>query len=269
VFKKGYKQSKQTILKRTLTLTGQKRVKREVRICPNCEKRFEKRVTSKQECCCKNCANRLKTGKSNVKLKLRRETRQCACGCGEKFECTVTSKKRFVSGHNTQKGFRILREIRVCICGCGKNFEVSINDPKKYFSRQCQHKTLVGRKLSKKTKLKQRQAAIRRIKENNGICWPSYNKKACEFFKSYDEKNNTKGHYAVYGGGEYHIKELGYFPDYINFEKKIIIEWDEKYHKYRKEKDKQRQKEIQEFYPDFKFLRYKEEGINTAVQRKG
>jgi len=64
----------------------------------------------------------------------------------------------------------------------------------------------------------------------------------------------------MYGGGEYHIRKLGYFLDYINFYKKIIIEWDESYHfdeegKLR-EKDVIRQKEIQKVFPDFKFIRF-------------
>jgi len=100
-----------------------------------------------------------------------------------------------------------------------------------------------------------RKIAVERILLNNGV-FPSYNMKAVKFFKSYDKKNNTTGQYATHPS-EFYIKELGYWPDYINFEKKIIMEYDERYHEKQKEKDLQRQKEIQEFYPDFKFIRIK------------
>lgn len=102
-----------------------------------------------------------------------------------------------------------------------------------------------------------RLARIESIKQNYGECWPNYNKKACEFFRVFDEKNKIKGRYAIYGGGEYYIKKLGYWVDYINFDKKLIIEWDEPYHNKQKIKDKKRQKEIQDFFPKFEFIRIK------------
>ncbi len=118
-----------------------------------------------------------------------------------------------------------------------------------------------GRSHTAKTKKKMRLSAIKRIEKNNGFRWPSYNKQACEYFKKFDEDNNTKGRYAVYGGGEYLIEKLGYWPDYINFNIKLIMEWDEENH-YKNgklhEKDIQRQKEIQTYYPDFEFRRIRE-----------
>jgi hypothetical protein len=90
---------------------------------------------------------------------------------------------------------------------------------------------------------------------------PNYNNEACKYFQKFDEKNNTKGQYAT-NGGEFYVKELGYWLDYINFEKKLIIEWDERNHHYLggklKQKDKLRQKEIQKLYFDFKFVRIKD-----------
>jgi len=114
-----------------------------------------------------------------------------------------------------------------------------------------------GRTFSKEAKKKMRISAIKRIERNHGIAHPNYNSKACEFFKTYDKKHNTNGQYAT-NGGEYYIKELGYYPDYINFDKKIIIEYDENYHKGQIKKDKGRQMEIQKLYPDFEFVRVKE-----------
>jgi hypothetical protein len=110
----------------------------------------------------------------------------------------------------------------------------------------------------------QKSARIRTIRciQENGRCLPNYNKEACEFFKSFDKQNNTKGKYALYGGGEHHIKELGYFVDYFNLDLKLIMEFDEPKH-YEingnlKKRDKIRQQEIQKYYPDYEFRRIKQ-----------
>lgn len=132
--------------------------------------------------------------------------------------------------------------------------------------KEKQHQSRLIAQNRPERKLKNRMAKIKQIEENHGICYPSYNKTACEYFKKFDEEHNTKGRYAIYGGGEYKIKELGYFIDYINFDLKLIIEWDERRHHYiggkLREKDIMRQQKIQKFYPDFEFKRIKEEDNN-------
>ncbi len=115
-----------------------------------------------------------------------------------------------------------------------------------------------GKTFTEEHKRKLRQSAIKRIEKNNGKVSPNFNWKACEYFKQFDKNNNTKG---FYGENEYYIKELGYWPDYINFNTKLIIEWDEENHYIGdnlKEKDLQRQKEIQGHFPDFEFKRIRE-----------
>lgn len=119
-----------------------------------------------------------------------------------------------------------------------------------------------------KTRKKQRKSAIKRVEDHYGISRPNFNLKACEYFKSFDEQHNTKGSYALHGNGEHHIKELGYFPDYINFDLKLIIEWDEEKHyenNILSEKDLQRQKEIQELFPDFEFRRIREKEYRSTL----
>jgi very-short-patch-repair endonuclease len=56
--------------------------------------------------------------------------------------------------------------------------------------------------------------------------------------------------------------------DYINFEKKLIIEWDEKYHlrEKKKMKDITREKEIKELFPDFKFVRIQEWRVVPSLE---
>jgi hypothetical protein len=127
----------------------------------------------------------------------------------------------------------------------------------KFSERMGEKNHMYGKHHTEETKRKQRLAHIKNIEENNGVCFPNYNKEACEYFRKFDEEHNTKGRYAIYGNGEYFIKELGYWPDYINFDMKLIIEWDEEYHKKIKDKDMIRQNQIKQIYPDFEFIRIK------------
>ena len=87
---------------------------------------------------------------------------------------------------------------------------------------------------------------------------PFYNERACKYFKQFDEINNTEGQYATNGG---ELCVLGYWLDYINHSKKIIIEWDEEAHYVNgklKEKDIIKQKEIEKHFPDYIFIRIRE-----------
>ena len=102
------------------------------------------------------------------------------------------------------------------------------------------------------------KTAKKRYKENGGKLPLNYNKNSIPFFENFDKENNTKG---LYGANEFHIKGTGYHVDYFNQDLKLIIEWDEEGH-YKngnlRKKDIQRQKEIQEFYPNFEFRRIRE-----------
>lgn len=115
------------------------------------------------------------------------------------------------------------------------------------------------------TKRKMRIAALNRVGQ---VC-PNYNPVACRHFEAFDKRfaklGCPTGYYAT-NGGEFYIKELGYFLDYFNPDLKLIIEWDEPGHYDREgnlnKKDIQRQREIQEIYPDFRFVRIKQETFN-------
>jgi len=113
-----------------------------------------------------------------------------------------------------------------------------------------------GKEKADEIKRKLRVARIEQI-ERNGGCSQAYNLDACEYFKLFDEKNNTHGQYAVYGSGEYLVKGLGYFLDYINHGLKIIIEIYEPQHFNRdgtlRKKDVIREQEIKAHFSDYKF----------------
>jgi len=104
---------------------------------------------------------------------------------------------------------------------------------------------------------------IERLKDQKGEGWkPAYNKFACEFFCLINNKLSLNGQHALYKG-EYYIKELGYHLDYVDFDHKLIIEWDENRHfdsnGNQVEKDIIRQNRIMSLdkFKDFKFVRIK------------
>jgi hypothetical protein len=117
----------------------------------------------------------------------------------------------------------------------------------------------LGEFCSEEKKNKIRLARIKSLELNYGQIWPNYNPRACEYFREFDIVNGTKGQYAMYGGGEYQVKELGYFVDYFNADLNLIMEYDEPHHYddqgNLREKDVKRQREIQALYPDFEFRR--------------
>lgn len=44
---------------------------------------------------------------SHKKLRIPREIRTCACGCGQTFECRINSKRKFINGHN-RRGVKVV-----------------------------------------------------------------------------------------------------------------------------------------------------------------
>jgi len=98
---------------------------------------------------------------------------------------------------------------------------------------------------------------IKNIKCNGKDLSPIFNVNACKIIDEYGKQNGYNFQHAM-NGGEYYIKELGYWVDGYDKEKNIILEVDEKHHfdlnGNLKEKDIRRQKEIEE-YLKCKFIR--------------
>jgi len=106
-----------------------------------------------------------------------------------------------------------------------------------------------GKKHTNETKCKMRLSAIKRIercKFNNMQFYPSYNKKSIKEIIDYAEINNLKLKHAE-NGGEFFIKELGYWVDGYDFSKNVVVEFYETHHKYRENKDINRRNEIINF----------------------
>lgn len=138
----------------------------------------------------------------------------------------------------------------------GNKGKIVSNDVKKRISE-----SNFGKKHSNKTKTKLRLIRIKQInkaKFNGEQVFPSWNPKACDYFEEFDKQNNTQGQHAR-NGGEFYIKELGYWVDYINHDLKLIMEYDEPHHNNSKQKEKDliRQQEIQEIFFNYEFKRIK------------
>ena len=92
----------------------------------------------------------------------------------------------------------------------------------------------------------QRIATIKRIEDRNGVIFPNYNIKAIPILEQKAKELGIDDLQHAENGGEYHIKELGYWADGYSLSKNIVIEYYELRHKYKQEKDKIREKQIKE-----------------------
>ena len=106
-----------------------------------------------------------------------------------------------------------------------------------------------GRKHNIETKRKMRISAIKRIEDdkyNGNQFYPRYNKNSIIILQNYATKHNLDIQHAE-NGGEYYIKELGYWVDAYDINKNIVVEYYEKSHKYTTERDKNRENEIKKY----------------------
>lgn len=122
-----------------------------------------------------------------------------------------------------------------------------------------------GRKCSEENKKASRLLMVERLKATHQNFHPPYNKLACEHFNKLMIEEGIHTQHAL-NGGEYHIKELGYWIDGYDKTNNIVYEFDEKTHfkvdGVLKEKDIKRQKEIEDFLK-CKFIRIKWTDIQT------
>jgi hypothetical protein len=117
----------------------------------------------------------------------------------------------------------------------------------------------IGKKASDDTKRKMRISKINYIINGNGGIAPMCNIRACKYLDELSKINNWNLKHGL-NGGEFHVKELGYFVDGYDESKNIVVEYDEPLHynhKGLKQKDVKRQEEIIQLL-NCKFFRYNE-----------
>ena len=183
-----------------------------------------------------------------------------------KKQSEETCKKRSISCKGKNKGRIAWNK------GLTKETDIRIlQSAKKSSLAQKGKKKKPFTKNHRKNMSKSAKIVLMNKKERDGeLGWPNYTPFACEKFKEFDKKNKTQGRYAVYGNGEFRIPNTAYFPDYINFDLKLIIECDDPKH-FDKDGNQlphhiQREEEIKKFYPDFKFLRFKTEDMYKILE---
>lgn len=99
-------------------------------------------------------------------------------------------------------------------------------------------KIKISEKLKKRIptdshKNKIRISHLKRIQENLSLTGkklnPNFNKSACQIFDKISKANGIKIQHAL-NGGEFHIKELGYWVDGYDKDNNVVYEYDEKRH---------------------------------------
>ena len=84
---------------------------------------------------------------------------------------------------------------------------------------------------------------------------PGYNPKSILIIEQYGKEHGYNFQHAE-NGGEYYIKELGYFVDGYDKEKNVVVEYYEKFHIKRNKKDITRMNNIMnELGCDFHIIR--------------
>ena len=105
-------------------------------------------------------------------------------------------------------------------------------------------------KVTNETRRKLRISAIKRIskaKFNGNQVIPAYNISSISILEQKAKELGITDLQHAENGGEYHIKELGFWVDGYSKDKNIVIEYYEKHHSRQIEKDMKRQKEIMKF----------------------
>ena len=235
------------------------------RICAKCsgEKLIKKKPITGQ--LCKSCAT---SGKNNAMY-----GKENKWGKHKKLSIEKMKRNRpDISGENNpmygkthkEKSKQKIRESRIGKY-CGKNSPLyGIKRSKSSIEKRLlampsmkgKNNPMYGKHHSNETKKKLRILKLKRLEEINGYVYPGYNPTACDIIDDYGQKHGYNFQHAL-NGGEFHIKELGYFVDGYDGEKNVVVEYYEKAHKHKKERDNRRKQEIVELL-DCKFIELNE-----------
>jgi len=174
--------------------------------------------------------------------------------CDDSFTSFLSDNRKFCC----RKCFEQRRKPTICK-GCGIEFYIPGEPNMKYHNQECYfmngvkgtfqvgHIVNQGKTHSQNTKNK--MSTSHRINRSqlikDTIQFPNFNKQACEIIEEYGKINGYNFQHAL-NGGEFYIKELGYWVDGYDINKNVVIEYYEKHHltpKW-KEKDKKRMENI-------------------------
>lgn len=184
--------------------------------------------------------------------------------CKKVIECLSCHKEIKIFSSNqtrkfcSRKCFERRRKPTICK-GCGVEFYIPGEPNMKYHNQECYFKNGVkgtfphghtfNKGKSHPQDVKDKISTAHRINRSKliegTIQFPNFNIQACSIIEEYGKMNGYNFQHAL-NGGEFHIKELGYWVDGYDINKNVVIEYYERYHltpKW-KEKDKKRMENI-------------------------
>ena len=163
------------------------------------------------------------------------------------LEHAFTDQNAYKTNYNFSHRIRFLVERNLDLeslkCNCKKKYTWTT------YCRHCPEykRNQLGKPHTEDTKKKMRLSALKYIKELKGQVVPRYNRDAIAIIEDYGQRHGYNFIHAE-NGGEYFIKELGYFLDGYDLINNIAIEIDEKRHfkdGLLLQKDTERQKQIE------------------------
>jgi len=256
-------------------------------------------MTSGKWCCSNNhqgCSEVIKKRHKDRKIKvvhIEVSYMMCSYGCGKFAKYFFSNAKKWCCSNQplkcskvhaktilSQTPIKIETTNEICSYGCGQLAHYKLPKSGKYCcsknwaccpevrkknsktnskKQKGKNNARFGVKVSDETRRKIRLGNIRDLQNKHGQIFPNYNKKACEMIEKFGKENGYNFIHAE-NGGEFHIKELGYWVDGYDKDKNVVIEVDEEFHfdydGNLLDSDVRRQKEIEEFL-HCKFIRIK------------
>jgi hypothetical protein len=130
-------------------------------------------------------------------------------------------------------------------CKCGNKYTFS-----KYCTKCPDRPNKIGKPHTEESRKKLRISTLSYIKKTKGQVIPRYNIHSIKIIENYGKDNNLNFMHAE-NGGEYYIKELGYYVDAYDPINNVVLEIYEKHHYNNQgdilEKDKKRELQIKDF----------------------
>lgn len=215
------------------------------RICYNCKNEifykkyyyFLYNILPKDEnkILCKSCAeSKFHAGKL-VSLETRKKISISKIGKKRPIDCVKKMSERMIGEKNPMYNSHRIAELNPFY---GKKHSM---ETRKKISNSLKNPSISRRK-------QMRMSAIKRLRlGENGKMLPSYNIKSIPILEQKAKELNITDLQHAENGGEFYIKELGYWVDGYSQKKNIVIEYYENHHKKQIERDERRKQEIVDF----------------------
>jgi hypothetical protein len=165
----------------------------------------------------------------------------------ERLEQVFRTQKAYKSNYNFFKRILFIVDHNLDVeklkCSCKKKYS---------WTGLCRHcpdtkASFLGKTHTEETRKKQRLSTLKYLEDLKGQLAPRYNKSSIKLIEEFGLKEGYKFMHAE-NGGEFFIKELGYFVDAYDPINNVVLEIDEKHHftptGQLKERDRVRQEEI-------------------------